>query len=324
MKVVQYLCIVVFITLYSMVFGAANSLTGVTVVCGVMVLFYVDLGICPKQATVILALIYPFTAILAYLTQFNVWLAIPIHFVCVLVLLTLTGMPLASKVYMTFLLNYVFTQGNPVWGRDFWLRLAGLTLAGLVTAAMYYLRHRNTPQRRTVRMVVEETFRPSQRRNFLFRMAVGITIAATVAGLLHVRKPMWASIVVCSLTQPFHAETHQRIVHRVTATLVGCILFYLLFECLIPAEYKMYVLMFLGFVYSFIKQYKYQQIFTVLSVLGAATPIYGVHDSIGMRVALLLVGVLIVAIVDQFDLHVIKRWNGAGDPGDAPDSVEAG
>jgi len=185
--------------------------------------------------------------------------------------------------------------------------MAGLAVGGLLDGIVYYLHHRKKTYKRTYRDLLREAFKNSTRSRFVLRMTLGITAAATAGALLHVAKPMWISIVVMSLTQPFTHDTHERIQHRLVATVVGRIIFSVLFNYLIPPVYSTLALMVLGYIYMFVKEYKIQQVFVTINALAAAMILFDASTSIPMRITLLVFGIAIVLILNWVDEHVIER-----------------
>lgn len=306
-KTLTFIGILLFINGFSWLFGSANLIIGVAVSTGIMVLKDVDLGVKPWQGIITVAVLFPMTGVMALLSQWNVWAAVGIHFLTVLALMVLTSAPLSSKAYLPFLLCYIFAQGNPVWGHDAWMRVLGLTLGGLASGVVYWAYHRKKQQKRTVGTLVAELPRWSLRSDFIWRVTIGVTIAMTAASLMDAGKPMWVSIVVMSLTQPFMKDTLQRTLHRGVATVVGVILFVLLFQFLIPMQYSSYALLLLGYVYNFVSQYKVQQVFVTINALSAAMILFDPGVSIFMRVSLLLVGIAIVLVVSLTDTYVVHR-----------------
>lgn len=302
-----FISILIFVSVYSWLFGPKETLMGVAVNIAFTMFDNIDLGFDSREASVGIFLLFPFIGLMTYLSQFHMIPAVFIHFIGVYLLMLLTTAPLAHKTYMPFILCYIFAQSSPVQGREFGIRMAGLAVGGLLDGIVYYLHHRKKTYKRTYRDLLREAFKNSTRSRFVLRMTLGITAAATAGALLHVAKPMWISIVVMSLTQPFTHDTHERIQHRLVATVVGCIIFSVLFNYLIPPVYSTLALMVLGYIYMFVKEYKIQQVFVTINALAAAMILFDASTSIPMRITLLVFGIAIVLILNWVDEHVIER-----------------
>ncbi|MEG2093573.1 MAG: FUSC family protein [Lachnospiraceae bacterium] len=196
------------------------------------------------------------------------------------------------KPYISFLIAYIFCQTTPVEGKDLLLRIVGLTLGGIATSISYLLSRR------------KESFKPYAfakqvqsgfiQYKFVFRMTVGIACAMLLAALLHLQKPLWISIVVMSLTQLEIKDTIERIHHRTIATVFGVILFVLLFRVLIPPEYDVLLILFSGYLSTFLSQYKYKQIINAISAINASLVLMDTSTAVINRFLCLLVGIAIV------------------------------
>lgn len=302
-KLLTFTITLVFINLYAILFGKSETLVGVAIITGYSMMQNLDLGFDSREAAIGIFLLFPFIGMMAHISQFNLLLAIPIHFITVYLLMLLSSLPLAYKTYMPFILCYIFAQSNPVSEQMLLNRILGLTVGSLVISLAYFLSHRTKAYKRNLKSLLKDIPKNSTRNHFILRMAIGITLAAELGGMLHAAKPMWITIVVMSLTQPFTEDTHARIRYRLIATVIGSAIFMFLFGFLIPPSYSTYFLLFLGFIYSFASEYKIQQIFVTINALGAAMILFGPDTSIPMRIILLILGVTVVLLLDKADRY---------------------
>lgn len=117
-----------------------------------------------------------------------------------------------------------------------------------------------------------------------------------------------------SLTQLEFCETLERIRHRFLGTLVGVVLFFIFFQYIIPQQYAMFVIMFLGYIGFFLPEYKYKQVINAISALNASLVILDTKTAIENRVFCLLLGIVIVmmiymlASIARAAFH-LKRWS---------------
>lgn len=302
-KLLTFTITLVFINLYAKLFGQSETLIGVAIITGYSMMKNLDLGFNSRQAALGIFFLFPFIGIMAHISQFNLLIAVPIHFITVYLLMLLSSLPLTFKTYMPFILCYIFAQSTPVSEQMIFNRLLGLMAGSLVIALTYYLSHRTKVYKRNLKSFLKDIPKNSTRNHFILRMAIGITLAAELGGMLHAAKPMWITIVVMSLTQPFTGDTHARIRYRLIGTVIGSAIFMFLFGFLIPPSYSTYFLLFLGFIYGFANEYKIQQIFVTINALGAAMILFGPGTSVPMRVILLILGVAVVLLLDKADRY---------------------
>ena len=115
--------------------------------------------------------------------------------------------------------------------------------------------------------------------------------------LLQLKKPLWISIVVMSLTQLDFAETFQRIKHRAIGTVCGAVLFLVLFRVLIPEQYAGVAILAIGYISFFIPEYKYKQVVNAINALNASLVLLDTFTAIENRVLCLLAGIAIVLLL---------------------------
>ena len=137
-------------------------------------------------------------------------------------------------------------------------------------------------------------------------MALGIAIAVALGNLIGSPKVLWISIVVLSLTQATGAQMKAKAKTRFLSTLIGFALYIFVIDAFIPKEMFGLAGLLLGFVYSFLTQYKHQQIIITINVIIVAVASLGVNMSIGLRFIMLIIGVGIVTILYAIQLIVDK------------------
>ena len=118
---------VVFVTIYTKVFGEENSIVGVVVLLAVMVFRNADLGIKNSHGVLLLAIIY---GILAFGPRISNMVgpfpAFLINVVCIGALMSLGCHNVIMSNHSTFVLGYLLLQGYDTTGNSYLLRLAGL------------------------------------------------------------------------------------------------------------------------------------------------------------------------------------------------------
>lgn len=296
-KLISFILISIFITIYGLLFGNSNILMGVCIITGILMLCHINLGFKVLQVCIVIPILLASCGIVASISLMNTYLGILINFSFIFILMTLVSQNLASKSFMPFILCYIFVQGNPVYGSSLWLRIMGLFLGGIVISVFYYVYHRKTTNKRNIADLFHEIDFTSSRTQFILRMSIGITLAMFIGSLFTLQKGMWISITVMSATQPFLVETTTRIKQRFFGSLLGALAYVLLFELLIPDAYTTYAVLLLSFTYTLINVYWIQMIFITINSLNAALIIFDTSISVPMRLSFICLGLFIVFII---------------------------
>jgi hypothetical protein len=293
--------IIIFVQLFSKIFGAENSLLSVAVVtsilmCGVM---EIELPMKDSILTIIITLIV--MGISAYLGRLNLLAGILINFTIVFFTIYIFTNKVNTKTFLPFILCYVFLEGNPVIIENLPLRIAATAVGGVFIALAYYITH-SKQQNFAYSSLYEQLAsikKDSLQFNFSLRMALGIAVAMIVGNYFGFQKSMWISITVMSLTQPHLHQTKERIKYRVFGTILGALIFVVVFNLLIPKDLTTYAFLLLSYIYTFVKEYKVQIVFITINSLGAAMILYDMSVSVLMRISFILAGTVIAFIVNK-------------------------
>lgn len=305
-NLVRFLFSVSFIAVVQMVFGSGNILAGVAVSVAVTMFPVMDTGLKPMQMAGVIVGLFLGTGIVAELSVISPWLAIPFDFLIVTVIMVLCAAPLNLKTYICFLLSFVFCQATPVPLEEFPMRLLCLFAGGVLTALCTLVWWRKKGYGKNGIGIRQQVHLSAQHKGLILRMAAGITAAMFAGSMLGLKKPLWISIVVMSLTQLELSQTVERIKHRTFGTIVGVALFIVVFQLLIPQEYSMLFILLMSYLSFFTPEYKYKQIVNAVCALNASLVLLDSTTAIENRVLCLLGGIAIVLLMHLLEKFVEK------------------
>lgn len=285
-----------FMFLFQFLFGAPNVLVGVAIGVGFTTLPKMDLGVRPGVMAALVLLLYVGAGLAGQTALLPVWAALPLNFLFVVLLLLLSGEPAGLKPSISFMLCFVFCQATPVPWRQYPGRLADTLAAGGLVAAACLLswKKRGVQGGRSLR---GQLARCARRRGYILRMGLGIAAAMGVGMALHLKKPLWISIVVMSLTQIEIRETFQRIRYRFFGTLAGIAGFVVLMQLLVPPRYASLAILALGYLSFFTPEYRHKQVVNAISAINASLVLLDPSSAIANRLLCFAGGVLIVLLL---------------------------
>ncbi len=301
-KTIQFILIVITVSFLSSIFGSANNLAGVSIITAFLIFKELGIGINRRTASVIILLAFPFIGIITHFMQSLMWLGFIANIITMIIILVFSGPSYHNKGYIPFVLTFIFLQGNPVQGADWYLRITELSLGGLLLSTVYFLKHKDDEEQMTLKEHINTLKINPQIMGFIMRMSIGIPFAILMGIALNTPKVMWISIVIMSLTQITKESMHNRIKNRVLASFIGVILFVCVIEMFIPTKLYSITLLILGFIYSFFDEYKYQQIITTMSVLTVSVAVLGSETTILARLSMLGFGIIIVAMLHEIQI----------------------
>lgn len=300
--------IILFIKIFSAIFGDINSLIGVTVITAILMFKDMNLEYEIKQSAFLIVILYTYMGLVTSLYNINIILTFLINIVSIFFVIYLTSENLPYKAYISFILLYVFMEGNPTSGsKEFGIRLASVFIGGILVALTLYLSQRKLKINKKVKDAFNNLDINGERFRFSIKMAVGLALAMLVGRLIGTEKGMWISVTVMSLTQPIHKDVKERIRKRFIGTIIGAIAFVIIFEIIVPEKYYILITLVLSYIYTFIDEYFTKIIFITINALTAAMVLFDSRISIALRVGFLCIGIVITYIISKLDTIIINR-----------------
>lgn len=275
---------VVFVTAFTKIFGANNSVVGVIVLLSVMVVRFADMGIENKHGVLSVFIIYAILAFGPRLTNLvNPGIAFVINVACILALMMLGCHNVIMSNHSTFVLGYLLLQGYDVTGHDYTMRLWALLVGALLTAFILYRNHKKVTYKRTFKSIFEEFDIHSSRTKWYLRLTLGVSTVLLIASLLGIPRAMWIAIATMSVLLPFHRDMVQRVKYRAPGNILGAIFFVVLYTVLPESMYGT-IGMIGGIGVGLSATYGWQAVFNSFGALAIATPIFGMGTAIFLRI----------------------------------------
>lgn len=299
---VRLLFFVLFVSIFQMIFGVENTLAVVAASVAITMYPVMDTGLKPLAMCGVIIGLFLGSGIAAELSVLSPWLALPVHFLFVVAVMVLCGAPLEIKTFICFLLSFVFCQSTPVPLEEFPKRMLCLLTGSVLTAACTLVWWKHKGYGANGISIRQQIHLSAKNKGLILRMAAGISVAMFTASMLGLKKPLWLSIVVMSLTQLQFNETLTRIKHRAFGTVVGVLVFVVVFQLLVPKEYSMLFILLMSYVSFFTPEYKYKQIVNAVCALNASLVLLDTTTAIENRVLCLLGGIAIVLL-----MHLLEK-----------------
>lgn len=289
-----------FVILFQFLFGAKNVLPGVAISVGLTMFPDGYIGVKPVTMAGIIVGLYCGGVAAGQAALISPAAALVINFLFVLLIMVLTCEPAMYKPAISFLLCFVFSQSTPVPPEEFPIRLAGAAAGGGLVALTTVIKWYWNGHGSDGRGIKEQVRLCTVRRGYILRMSAGIAIAMMAGMILHLRKPLWISIVVMSLTQLHYHETLERIRHRFFGNVIGILFFVVVFRMLVPESWAFGMVLFLGYISFFTSEYKYKQIVNAVCAVNASLVLLDTSTAIENRLFCLAGGAVIVLVLYLF------------------------
>ncbi|MDD5953515.1 MAG: FUSC family protein [Oscillospiraceae bacterium] len=292
-----------FIFLYTSIFGIKNSCGAISIATSILMFTQMDMGIKTSHAPFAITMLFLFTAFASHCGVWNPFLGILVNFVSIFLIVTFSCQAITTKIYLPFVVCYIFNQGNPVEGRDFLLRILGLLSGGILVGIVYVITHRKKTYRRGMLSLLREVHPTSLRTRFALRLAFALTLGMFIGDIFHLPRTAWIGMTINSLVLPFLQETRPRFPYRILAQFIGGAVFFVVFGLLLPREYHIIGIFLTSFFYMFAAKYAFQQIFVSINAMIGAYALGSPLEIIGLRIEFVLIGAAIVVLTNLIAIY---------------------
>ena len=135
---------------------------------------------------------------------------------------------------------------------------------------------------------------------FSFRIALGVTVSALLVEVFQISEGKWIVFTIISLVVPLYEIAKTKALDRMFATIIGSIVVAFLFLIVESTTGRTALLLFAGYVKSYIGQYKYATIFTTISAIGAVSLSGGADVFLVERIVMVFFGAVLANLINKF------------------------
>ena len=293
----------VFVTLYSLIFGAGNSIVGVVVLLHLLVFKNADLRIDAKQSTGLLALFFGIMTIAPHLANLaNPFVGLLINAAAILILILFGCHEPRMFNQSTLVLSYLLMYGYDVSGTEYLTRLAGMAVGATLVCAVFYKNHRHLSYDLRVQDILPTFTLTHPRSKWQLCQILCVPLVIFIVELLGMPRAMWAGIAAMSAILPAMDDMQSRVRGRIIGNIVGVLCFFLLYTYL-PSSIYAYIGVIGGIGVGFSAKYGWQAVFNTFGALAIASQLYGVSAAMGLRVFQNVFGVLFA-----FGFCLVFHW----------------
>ncbi|UUV99519.1 FUSC family protein [Vagococcus luciliae] len=296
-NLIDYTSNLLFILLFTLIFGKENLLPIVALSVGFLMFPKINFGVKNNVLTLTNLLLFPLGGIVSQLPHDRPLGLFFVYAGFTFLILLLTAEPIVFQYSIPYLINFLFCQATPVDSSNALNRIICLFLGSIVLSVLAAKSTKKQPLSNSQLTLKEQITRSLTHPFYLFKMTLSVSIAMTIAILLHAPKPLWISIVAMSLTEIHFSETVKKTRERIIGTTFGVIVFYLFLVKLIPTPYAIVFILTVGFISYFLVDYQHKTIVNSIAAMNAALVIFPSGISIANRFIGLFIGIVIAMIV---------------------------
>lgn len=146
--------------------------------------------------------------------------------------------------------------------------------------------------------------------SYAIRVAIGMTITCFLTQYFHLEEGTWMMFTIFSLVNPIYETTKFKTKDRIISTLLGAVVVVVLLSIFKGETERTAVLMVVGYIMCYTKQYKYNIFLATICIITLATGTGNVYDFAFQRIAFVIIGMIIAVVLNTFvlrcDLHTLN------------------
>ena len=137
--------------------------------------------------------------------------------------------------------------------------------------------------------------------SYSFRIAIGVSLGGFIVDYFNFSEGRWMLFTILSITVPIYELGQRKLKDRIFATFIGAILAVILFGIFHSTNARTLLIMSIGYINSYLTEYRYTTIGVTISAIGSAALAGGTGKILTInRIEFVLLGALIALIINKF------------------------
>lgn len=306
-KLPIFLFCVLFIGGYGKLFGSENNTIGVAILTALLMFLKSDFGYDRRQATLSLGGLLILMVVAPKLSLINPYVGIFVNFFAIMTILVLSSYNVEKDNHMAFLLGYIFSQGYDVTGVLFTKRVVSVVISAVIVCSIYLLCTRKRIYELKLKDVVKSLNIHQSNTQWYLKLASTLTVVMFLGDIFNYPRIVWINLAVLSLTYHQHEERVRRTKHRLPATIIGCMVFLILFKYVIPESMHGMAAMCVGFIVMFASSYLKKTMGNSVSALVASMVVFSIESAVVIRILSNTIGVAVSMLSHYIFEHIFTR-----------------
>ena len=320
-----FISIVLFVNIFTNIFGTENSLIGVSTVIASLVLLEKNLTHNPLISFVELVATNLLIGILAFIANQNAILGALITFIALSSIGYIFSYNISKRLIIPFGLQYLFIFYAPIEFSALGTRLLSLFTGAVIVMLLQFIAHmkkEKNPETEESLLCTEgdddhddtkvilfgkELNLHPIRAKYAIRVGLLTAITALVTSYFNLEQGKWIAFTVFSITEFYSEHCKIRSKQRMKGTLIGSLIVVIVFMLIKDTTIRSLVILMAGYFNPFTENYKDATIcVTISSVASAALTDDTLHVAI-VRIAYVFIGIAISLLANKFILKTSQK-----------------
>ena len=327
-KTILFLLIMIFMSFFSSIFGSDNSIIGVATVISLLILLGKNLTKKPFKNFSILLGINITLGICSFIAYNHIGLGIIITFLVLAIIGYYFSFNLTKGLVLPYGLMYIIILNTPVDSSSFALRLLSLVFGAISIMVSQFIVNRknnNTYKKgdsliecnsdeddsvyKEVNIFGQKIKVHTISASYAIRIGILASITSFIVFYFNLEHGRWMVYTIFSLTELYSENCIIRSKKRIEGTIIGALVVILLFLFIKDPNIRILIVMFAGYLNSFVIDYRN---IMILATISAITPLSITNGSIEIafqRIMYVAIGTALALLANKFILSQSKDSN---------------
>lgn len=304
-------CILI-ITAFSSIFGKENNIVGVVTAISLLTFRFSNLDFDVKQSVVAILGIFAIFMVGPYLASISTPVVrFFINFISIMAIVILSCHNVVLSNQLILVLSYLLLYGYKVSSVNVYVyRVLALAVGAIIVAIIFYRNQRKIKFENKFIDIIKDVNLSNDRTKWQLKLTLAVCSALLIGDLLNFKRIIWIGFACNSVIHPYKDRIASRCKDRVSFTIVGCIIYSMIY-IILPKEYITFVGMIGGIMVGFSATYKWQTVFNAFGGLTSAVAILGIKSALIFRVIDnvfgAIYGIVFSKIFDKIEEKITNR-----------------
>lgn len=158
-----------------------------------------------------------------------------------------------------------------------------------------------------IKQIIKEVDKDSLAFKFALRLSLLLSMGMFLTSLFNLEYGRWLCFTILALVQPGYEESNQKTLMRFTGTMLGAILFLILFNIFKDTTTQMVLVLLSSYIGMYINRYDLKMVTTTIQALGAAVIGTTGMVVVGNRIIFVIIGAIVAYIGNKYLLTIREK-----------------
>ena len=326
-KTILFIAIVSFVNIFSKVFGAENSLVGVSTIVATLVLLEKNLTNKPLISFLELLATNLLIGLLAFVSSKDMILGVFINFVTLASIGYIFSYNISKKLIVPFGLQYLFILYSPIESHQLGHRLLSLIAGAIIVMVVQFIVHskkENNPEIEesllytdgeddhddTMVNILGKTYNLHPVRA-IYAIKVGLLTAITslITALFDLDQGRWMVYTVFSITEFCSEHCKVKSKERMQGTVIGALIVVFIFMFIKDNTLRSLVVLMAGYLNPFAENYRDTIICVTVSSVASVALANGTLSTALERIMYVAIGIIVSLIANKYIVNNTSKTN---------------